>query len=161
MVNRRQTARERAFPPQRSHSPGHTVRNHFSCDLLFKLEAQDTEPVSFFLDCMAGLETGIQRTTRHKRGWFPGSHSVGLFYSQIAYIHTKKAEIHTMHTSYFQHLFPQSANFQIFTFIFSWSNHTVRDTAATTLSPGTSRRAHKHEEEIRMHHTTKTFSRKA
>lgn len=40
--------------PSVSHSPRHTVGNHFSCDLLFRLEAQDTDTLPFSLVCIAG-----------------------------------------------------------------------------------------------------------
>lgn len=73
-----------------SHSPCHTVGNRFSCDLLFRLEAQHTESLPFFGVCIAGVGEQEFKAIRLKRNSFSPEDTLGLFYSQIS----PKAEIH-------------------------------------------------------------------
>lgn len=47
--------RKQKLPLRASHSPCQTERNHFSCDLLLRLEAQDTKTLPFFLVCIADI----------------------------------------------------------------------------------------------------------
>lgn len=74
-----------------SHSPCPTARNRFSCDLLFRLEAQDTESLPLFGVCIAGVgEQEFKKQFGSRETHFHRKTHWGLFYSQIS----PKAEIH-------------------------------------------------------------------
>lgn len=144
--------RKQKLPLRASHSPCQTERNHFSCDLLLRLEAQDTKTLPFFLVCIADIGDRDSKKKKQfgQRNPFTGKHAMVC---SILKFHRKQ----NMHTFLLQLLLPQSRNFQNFALLFNPPVITLfMDTAEIMLSTEivSSCKAHNHEAEIRMKEST-------